>query len=75
MIARRDFLEYAEVYGNSLRHLLRWLREQLSLGRDILLEIDWQAPSKARKAFPQAVGIFILPPSVEAWASACAAAR
>ena len=74
MIARKDFLEYAEVYGNYYGTSLRWLREQLSLGRDILLEIDWQGAQQVRKAFPQAVGIFILPPSVEALASACAAA-
>ena len=66
MIARKDFLEYAEVYGNYYGTSLRWLREQLSLGRDILLEIDWQGAQQVRKAFPQAVGIFILPPSVEA---------
>ena len=66
MIARKDILEYAEVYGNYYGTSLRWLREQLSLGRDILLEIDWQGAQQVRKAFPQAVGIFILPPSVEA---------
>lgn len=66
MIARKDFLEYAEVYGNYYGTSLRWLREQLSLGRDILLEIDWQGAQQVRKVFPQAVGIFILPPSVEA---------
>ena len=44
---------------------LRWLREQLSLGRDILLEIDWQGAVQIKKLMPEAVGIFILPPSLE----------
>jgi guanylate kinase len=34
-------------------------------GRDILLEIDWQGAQQVRKVFPKAVGVFILPPSVE----------
>lgn len=66
MIARKDFLEYAEVYGNYYGTSLRWLREQLSLGRDILLEIDWQGARQVRKQFPRAAGIFILPPSIDA---------
>ena len=65
MIAHKDFLEYAEVYGNYYGTSVRWLREQLSLGRDILLEIDWQGAQQVRKLLPEAVSIFILPPSVE----------
>lgn len=64
MIARKDFLEYAEVYGNYYGTSLRWLREQLSLGRDILLEIDWQGARQVRKVFGDAVAVFILPPSL-----------
>ena len=63
--ARGDFLEWAEVYGNGYATSERWIREQLSTGRDILLEIDWQGAQQVRKVFPEAVGIFILPPSVE----------
>ena len=49
---------------------MRWARVEATVGtrvvgRDILLEIDWQGAQQVRKAFPQAVGIFILPPSVE----------
>ena len=65
MIDRGDFLEYAEVYGNYYGTSETWIREQLSTGRDILLEIDWQGAQQVRRTFPEAIGIFILPPSVE----------
>lgn len=63
-IANGEFLEYAEVYGNYYGTSIVWLREQLSSGNDILLEIDWQGAEQVRKVFPQAVSIFILPPSI-----------
>lgn len=65
MIAAGDFLEYAEVYGNFYGTSVRWLQSRLEAGRDILLEIDWQGAEQVRKVFPDAVGIFILPPSIE----------
>lgn len=66
MAARGDFLESAEVYGNFYGTSQVWINEQLALGRDILLEIDWQGARQVRKLFPQAIGIFILPPSLAA---------
>ncbi|PXX48113.1 MULTISPECIES: guanylate kinase [Aquitalea] len=65
MIEGQDFLEYAEVYGNFYGTSVRWLQSRLEQGRDILLEIDWQGAEQVRKVFPEAVGIFILPPSIE----------
>jgi len=65
MIAAGDFLEYAEVYGNFYGTSVRWLQSRLEAGHDILLEIDWQGAEQVRKVFPDAVGIFILPPSIE----------
>ena len=38
----------------------------MTVGRDVLLEIDWQGAQQVRKVFPDAIGIFILPPSMEA---------
>ncbi|MCQ4143747.1 guanylate kinase [Vogesella sp. AC12] len=64
MIATGDFLEYAEVYGNYYGTSKRWLRERLAAGRDILLEIDWQGARQVREVFPDAVSVFILPPSI-----------
>jgi guanylate kinase len=58
------FLESALVHGNHYATPLTWLREQTAAGSDVLLEIDWQGAAQVRRAIPQAVGVFILPPSV-----------
>lgn len=62
---RGEFLEWAEVHGNYYGTSKVWLKEQIAAGRDILLEIDWQGAQQVRKVFPEAVGVFILPPSLE----------
>ncbi|TAH45690.1 MAG: guanylate kinase [Betaproteobacteria bacterium] len=62
---RGEFLEWAEVHGNYYATSRVWLKEQVAAGRDTLLEIDWQGAQQVRKAFPDAVGVFILPPSLE----------
>jgi guanylate kinase len=63
---RGDFLEWAEVHGHLYGTSRPWIAERLGAGRDVLLEIDWQGARQVRRAFPHAVGIFILPPSIEA---------
>ncbi|MCK2097159.1 guanylate kinase [Thauera aromatica] len=63
---RGEFLEWAEVHGNYYGTSRAWLREQIAAGRDTLLEIDWQGAQQVRKAFPGSIGVFVLPPSVEA---------
>ena len=65
MIARHEFLEWAEVHGNFYGTSQKWIADQLVAGHDVLLEIDWQGAQQVRKLFPQAIGIFILPPSME----------
>ena len=60
-----EFLEWAEVHGNYYATSKVWLREQVAAGRDIVLEIDWQGAQQVRRHFPDAVGVFILPPSLE----------
>ncbi|CAI08094.1 Guanylate kinase [Aromatoleum aromaticum EbN1] len=62
---RGEFLEWAEVHGNYYATSKVWLKQQIATGRDILLEIDWQGAQQVRKSFPDAVGVFILPPSLE----------
>lgn len=62
---RGEFLEWAEVHGNYYATSKVWLKEQIALGRDTLLEIDWQGAQQVRKVFPGTVGVFILPPSLE----------
>lgn len=58
-----EFLEWAEVHGNCYATSRPWIKSQLAEGQDVLLEIDWQGAEQVRKLFPQAVSIFILPPS------------
>lgn len=66
MIARHEFLEWAEVHGNFYGTSQKWIADQLAAGHDVLLEIDWQGAQQVRKLFPQAIGVFILPPSLQA---------
>ncbi|MDX9718481.1 guanylate kinase [Thauera sp. AutoDN2] len=63
---RGEFLEWAEVHGNYYATSKVWLKEQIAAGRDTLLEIDWQGAQQVRKHFTDAVGVFIMPPSMEA---------
>ena len=65
-VGRGEFIEWAEVHGNYYGTLRRTIEEQLQAGRDLVLEIDWQGAQQVRKHFPGAVGVFILPPSMEA---------
>ncbi len=64
-LERGEFLESAEVYGNFYGTSQRWIEEEMAAGRDILLEIDWQGAAQVRRLMPQALSIFILPPSLE----------
>ncbi len=66
MLERGDFLESAQVYGNRYGTSQPWIENAVRAGTDILLEIDWQGAEQVRKIFPRAIGIFILPPSLEA---------
>ncbi|MCA1938046.1 guanylate kinase [uncultured Azonexus sp.] len=65
MIAGDEFLEWAEVHGNFYGTSKKWIGDQLAAGHDVLLEIDWQGAQQVRKLFPAAIGIFILPPSMD----------
>jgi guanylate kinase len=66
MSGRGEFLESAEVHGNLYGTAEAWIRERRAEGKDILLEIDWQGAAQVRRLIPDAVGVFILPPSPEA---------
>ena len=66
MVGRGEFLESAEVHGNLYGTSQAWIREQRALGSDIVLEIDWQGAQQVRRLMPDAIGIFVLPPSPEA---------
>lgn len=64
LIAEGEFLENAEVFGNRYGTAEGALKAQLAEGRDVLLEIDWQGARQVRERFPQAISIFVLPPSL-----------
>ena len=64
MRERGEFAEWAEVHGNFYGTSRHWLEQRMSEGCDMLLEIDWQGAQQMRKQFPEAVSIFILPPSI-----------
>lgn len=60
-----DFLESAEVHGARYGTSQTRVEETLRAGNDVILEIDWQGAEQVRRIYPGAIGIFILPPSME----------
>lgn len=65
-LGRCEFLESAQVYGNHYGTSQPWIESERAAGRDILLEIDWQGAAQVRRLMPDAISLFILPPSIEA---------
>ena len=63
MVAAGDFFEYARVHGDWKGTARQSVEPLLAAGRDVLLEIDWQGARQVRRHVPDAVGVFILPPS------------
>jgi len=59
-----EFLEHAQVFGNRYGTARRQVEESLAAGQDLILEIDWQGAAQIRRAMPECVSIFILPPTV-----------
>ncbi len=65
LIEDGEFLEYAKVHGNFYGTSLNRIRTETDLGHDIILEIDVQGAANVRTLVPEAVSIFILPPSYQ----------
>lgn len=63
MIDAGDFFEHALVHGDWKGTARQSVEPQLAAGRDVLLEIDWQGARQVRAQVPEAVSVFILPPS------------
>jgi len=63
MIAKDDFLEHANVFGNYYGTARRFLREAREEGKDLLLDIDVQGAAQIKARIPEAVSIFVLPPN------------
>ncbi|MCW8824962.1 MAG: guanylate kinase [Gammaproteobacteria bacterium] len=66
MVERGAFLEHAEVFDNFYGTAQESIEAQLFQGLDVILEIDWQGARQVRELMPDAISIFILPPSREA---------
>lgn len=65
MTAEDDLLEWVQVYANRYGTGKAWLREELASGRDILLDIETVGAMNVKAALPEAVTVFLLPPSAE----------
>jgi guanylate kinase len=68
MLSDGDFLESAEVYGERYGTSQTLVDSALQADHDIVLEIDWQGAAQVCRLYPEAISIFILPPSLEALA-------
>jgi len=66
LVESGEFLEHAQVFDNYYGTRRATVLERLEADEDVILEIDWQGARQVSEAFPQAVKIFILPPSREA---------
>ena len=62
MIARGEFLEHANVFGNYYGTAKRFLEQAQGSGRDLLLDIDVQGAAQVKRKIKNAVSVFILPP-------------
>lgn len=63
MVAAGDFFEHALVHGDYKGTAVQSVEPQLAAGLDVLLEIDWQGAKQVKAKVPDALGVFILPPS------------
>lgn len=66
MIHEGAFIEHAQVFSHLYGTSKAQIRERLERGIDVVLDIDWQGAAQIKKDFPEAVSIFIIPPSIEA---------
>ncbi len=65
MLGRSEFLESAEVHGYLYGTSEAVINRELAAKHDLILEIDWQGAQQVRRLYPDCIGIFILPPSIE----------
>ena len=64
-IEKNDFLEYANYVGNYYGTPKSYVVEQLKQGKDVLLEIEIQGAMQVKKLMPEALTIFVMPPSAD----------
>ncbi|SHD76944.1 guanylate kinase [[Clostridium] ultunense Esp] len=64
MVEKDEFLEYANVHGNLYGTPKKFVLEQIEKGEIVILEIDVQGALQVKESYPEAVFIFLLPPSM-----------
>ena len=65
MISRDQFIEYQSVYGNLYGSTKENILNQLNEGHDVILEIDYKGMMKIKSIYPEAITIYIVPPSID----------
>lgn len=65
MIKNKEFLEYAVVHGNKYGTPINFVKEQISKGKIVILEIDVQGALQIKNIYSEAVFVFLMPPSIE----------
>lgn len=65
MIAKGEFLEHAKIYDNYYGTPRKAIMDEIEKGNDVILEIEMQGAMQVKQAYPEAVFIFILPPSLD----------
>jgi guanylate kinase len=63
MVGRGEFVEWAQVHGNLYGTSRTEIESRIASGQDVVLEIDWQGALQIKGLFPNAILVFILPPS------------
>jgi len=63
MIKGKEFLEYADVFGDLKGTSKSWVENKIKKGWNVILELDWQGASQIKEIYPNSKTIFILPPS------------
>lgn len=65
MINNHAFLEHAQVFNHLYGTSIAQINARLECGIDVVLDIDWQGAAQIKRIFPDAVSVFIIPPSIE----------
>ena len=63
MIKEKEFLEYADVFGDLKGTSKSWVENKIKEGWNVILELDWQGASQIKEIYANSKTIFILPPS------------
>jgi guanylate kinase len=66
LVEEGAFIEHAKVFDNYYGTSEQAVRGQLGAGQDVVVEIDWQGARQVRERFPDAISVFVAPPSIEA---------